>query len=107
MNEIHHHSFYAVPKAGGNHTSCEAIASKVSASFDVSIEVMRTKSRKRNVVEPRQIAMYIMRKKKIKLVDIAAYFGFDHTTVIHSGVTVEDIMHTDSDYKLRVERLLA
>jgi chromosomal replication initiator protein len=49
----------------------------------------------------RQITMYFAKKfTKQSLKNIGEHFGgFDHTTVIHSCQTVENLMDTDTEYK--------
>jgi chromosomal replication initiator protein len=51
--------------------------------------------------------MYLAKKfTKSSLKNIGEHFGgFDHTTVIHSCQTVEDLMDTDNEYKEKVDEL--
>ena len=88
------------------HTT-ESIANIVSEYYQVSIEDMQAKTRKREKTEARQIAMYLAKKfTKDSLKTIGNFFGGrDHTTVIHSRQIVKDLMDTDPIYRHNVLRL--
>lgn len=61
------------------------IAELVSGQFKVSIEDLRSRSRKRSIAFPRQVAMYLARKHtEESLADIGKAFNRDHSTVLHS-----------------------
>lgn len=88
--------------------------------FDVPVETMTAKDRKRAVARPRQVAMYLARTmltytdttgRKIpvkSLPDIGNRFGHrDHTTVIHAIKTVERLRAADADFDVDVEKLEA
>ena len=75
--------------------------------FSLPYDKLLIKTRKREVVQARQITMYLAKKfTKSSLKNIGEHFGgFDHTTVIHSCQTVENLMDTDSEYKESVLEL--
>lgn len=79
----------------------ENIQKLVCEYYGVAYERLLTKTRKREVVLARQITMYFAKKfTKQSLKTIGDHFGgFDHTTVIHSCQTVENLMETDTEYK--------
>ncbi len=57
----------------------------VGCQYNVSIEDLRSKSRKRSITFPRQIAMYLTRKYTDQsLADIGALYNRDHSTVLHA-----------------------
>ena len=87
--------------------SAETITNIVAVSLDISLSDMRSKTRKRPVVEARQIAMYLIRKHTdISLKQTGALFGKrDHSTVIHSCQTVEDLMQTNKVFKSVISKL--
>ncbi len=61
------------------------IAELVSGQFKVSVEDLRSRSRKRSIAFPRQVAMYLARKHtEESLADIGKAFNRDHSTVLHS-----------------------
>lgn len=76
------------------------IAKAVSEATEISMEALKSKSRKREIVEARQIAMAIMCKERCgSLAEIGFFFGGrDHSTVIHARNTVTDLMFTDKSF---------
>lgn len=88
-------------KTAAREMTIEHIQKMVCDYYHVSYERLLTKTRKREVVLARQITMYFAKKfTKQSLKTIGDHFGgFDHTTVIHSCQTVENLMETDSEYK--------
>jgi len=87
-----------------NPLSIECIREIVAEYFGVSIEDLNGRRRTRNIVYPRQIAMYLCRKilPDASLPDIGKVFGGrDHATVIHSCDKI--IGELDYDSKLRVQ----
>ncbi len=69
----------------------ENIASRVATYFKVSPEEMRSKRRTQNIVFPRMIAMYLIRRfTDYSLQSIGDLFGSrDHTTVLHAIDRIE------------------
>lgn len=94
-------------KSDINKRSSDTIISMVSEEFGVSIEQIMSSRRDRKYVEPRQIAMYLIRKYvRMAFKDISMMFGGrDHTTAIHSINTVKDHMKTEPQYNDRVINL--
>lgn len=79
--------------------------------FNISREALVSKSRKRQIVQARQIAMYMSRSLLgCSLSTIGSELGGkDHATVLHACSTVSDLMATDKSFKQYVsdiERLL-
>lgn len=73
----------------------------------ITKQAIEGKTRKREAVEARQIAQYMLcNYTKLSLKKIGLHFGGRaHTTVIHSKQTVNDLMETDKKYKAKVEML--
>ena len=69
--------------------------------FGISDEVFLSKTRKREIVQARQIAMYLSRSlTKTSLSSIGAQLGGkDHATVLHACNTVNDLMDTDRSFR--------
>jgi len=67
------------------------ILEKTAAFFNLSVTDLKSKSRKKSVVLPRQIAIYLIRKyTDASLNDIGeALGGRDHTTILHAIQKVE------------------
>ena len=63
--------------------------------------MMLSPSRKRQIVQARQIAMYISRNLiNCSLSTIGSEIGGkDHATVLHACTTVADLMSTDRSFK--------
>ncbi len=82
----------------------EAIQKMVCEYFGVNYDKLLQKTRKREIVQARQISMYLAKsftKNSLKI--IGEHFGGrDHTTVIHSCQTVKDLMDTDSAFRENV-----
>lgn len=72
----------------------------VSGYFHLDPDMLIKKTRKREIVMARQIAMYMLKSKtRLSLKAIGMGFGGrDHTTVIHSCQMVRDLMDIDSGY---------
>ncbi|MDR0794086.1 MAG: chromosomal replication initiator protein DnaA [Chitinophagaceae bacterium] len=85
----------------------EAIQKMVCEYFDVPYNRVLQKTRKREIVQARQITMYLSKAfTKNSLKTIGEHFGGrDHTTVIHSCQTVKDLMDTDSLFRENVMEL--
>lgn len=65
--------------------SAEMICELVSSQFKVSVKEMQSRSRKRIVSFPRQVAMYLARKyTEESLADIGKVLHRDHSTVLHA-----------------------
>lgn len=75
--------------------------------FTIPVEHVKSKTRKREVVQARQISMYFAKDlTKASLKNIGSYFGNrDHSTVIHACQTVNDLMETDKRFRADVEEL--
>lgn len=76
----------------------ENIKRLVAEHFDVPIEKLHGKTRKRSIVIARQLSMYLaknMTNKSLKTIG-ENFGGRDHSTVIYSCKAVQDLMDTDS-----------
>lgn len=81
--------------------SIEYIQKVVCDYFDLEIEILKSKTRKREVVQARQIAMFFSKKlTKSSLANIGAHCGGkDHATVLHACRTVNNLSETDKQFK--------
>ncbi len=79
----------------------KSIINIVSEYFDIKIDDILSPCRKKNLTEPRQIIMYLMREElKFSFPNIGQELGGrDHTTVMHACDKVIRVMKTDD--KLR------
>jgi len=80
----------------------------VSEEFGVSLQDLKARCRNKNIVLPRQIAMYLSRTlTDLSLPEIGNFFGGkDHTTVLHSYNKIKEGLNKNGDLKDRVERVI-
>lgn len=73
----------------------------VSEFFDISMDDLLGASRKKELVMPRQIAMYLMREQlKASFPNIGQEIGQrDHTTAMHACLKISDLLNTDERLK--------
>lgn len=82
------------------------ICDLVSAQFKVSVKDLQSKSRKKMITVPRQIAMYLARKHtEDSLADIGKAFNRDHSTVLHSIKVVSNKLVRDTSVNAQLEIL--
>ena len=81
--------------------SIDYIQKVVCDYFDLPIELLKSKTRKREVVQARQIAMYFAKKMtKSSLANIGMHCGGkDHATVLHACKTVNNLIDTDKRFR--------
>lgn len=86
----------------------EIIINEVAKYFGVDVESINSNSRKKEIVIPRQIAMYLCREKTdTALAEIGKIMGDrDHTTVIHGHDKVLADISTNSKLKSDVDAIL-
>jgi chromosomal replication initiator protein len=87
--------------------SVENILDAVTNYFDVDMETLKGKCRKKENVFPRQVAMYLMKElTNLPLKSIGYHFGGrDHSTVIHAVQAVSEAMETDKSIEKTVRKL--
>ncbi|MFH1457652.1 MAG: chromosomal replication initiator protein DnaA [Candidatus Omnitrophota bacterium] len=80
----------------------------VSEEFGVSLHELKTKRRHKNIVLPRQVAMYLSRElTELSLPEIGDHFGGkDHTTVLHSYNKIKGGLNTNEALKQKVEHVI-
>jgi len=85
----------------------EFIQQLVAEHFSVAVEKLQSKTRKRSIVIARQLSMYLAKNltdKSLKSIG-ETFGGRDHSTVIYSCRTVQDLMETDIIFKDTVQEL--
>ena len=85
----------------------ESIIEYIAKYFGLESEVLRGQGRGRDIVNARQIAMYLIRRMtNLSLNDIGKAFGDrDHTTVLHSLDKVEKQMRSDPAFAETVKEI--
>lgn len=87
--------------------SIDYIQKVVCDYFDLSIEQLKSKTRKREIVQARQIAMFFSKQMtKSSLAKIGTLCGGkDHATVLHACKTVTNLTETDKQFKVFINDL--
>jgi chromosomal replication initiator protein len=87
--------------------SVDFIQKVVCDYFDMPIELLKSKTRKREIVQARQLTMFFAKKMtKNSLAAIGAQCGNkDHATVLHACRTVSNLAETDKRFRVFVDDL--
>src|SRR5579862_300354 len=85
----------------------EAIQRAVAEQFGMKVADLKQKNNSRNVVVPRQIAMYLAKQMtEASLPEIGRQFGNKHhTTVMHSIGKIDEQRRTDKDLHRTINKL--
>jgi chromosomal replication initiator protein len=80
----------------------------VVEEFGMALPELKSKRRNKNIVLPRQIAMYLSRElTDLSLPEIGACFGGkDHTTVLHSHSKIKTELHKNEVLRDKVNRII-
>lgn len=83
--------------SGQSRPQPEQVLAAVSHAFGVAVEALQGKRREKDVVLPRQVAMYLMRQETgASLAEIGAHLGGrDHSTVLHGCAKIETLLPSD------------
>lgn len=87
--------------------SIDYIQKVVSDYFEMDVTTLQSKTRKRHIVQARQLAMFFAKKfTKASLASIGSQIGKrDHATVLHACKTVDNLAETDKQFKKYIEDL--
>ncbi len=87
--------------------SIDYIQKVVCDYFNLPLDLINSKTRKREIVQARQLAMYFSKKHtKSSLATIGLHCGNkDHATVLHACRTVNNLVETDKQFRVYVEDL--
>ncbi len=85
----------------------ESILLKVSAYFNIQKEELKKTKRNKNLVRPRQIAMYLIRElTDYSLPEIARFFGSKHhTTILYAHRKVKNDFNNDIKLKTDIDSI--
>lgn len=85
----------------------DSIISKVCEYYNVEADSIQSKSRKHEIVQVRQISMYLAKKYlDYSTSKIGAFIGKrDHATVLHACNMVRDQIQVDKNFKLDLENI--
>ncbi len=87
--------------------SIDYITKSVCGYFNISSDLLSAKTRKREIVQARQIAMFFCKNlTKSSLSTIGATIGGkDHATVLHAYKTISNLIETDKSFKLQIDEI--
>jgi len=87
--------------------SVENILDAVTNHFDVNLDILKSKCRKKENVFPRQVAMFMLKElTNLPLKSIGYHFGGrDHSTVIHAVQSISEAMESDKSVEKTVKKL--
>jgi chromosomal replication initiator protein len=94
-------------KSTAREVSIDYIQKVVCDYFNLPLELMKSKTRKREVVQARQIAMYFSKSlTKSSLATIGSHCGGkDHATVLHACRTVNNLIDTDKHFRVYITEI--
>ena len=94
-------------KSSKRELSVDYISKVVCDYFKLPLNQLQTKTRKREIVQARQLAMYFSKSfTKSSLASIGSQIGNkDHATVLHACKTVSNLIDTDKSFKLFVNEI--
>lgn len=86
----------------------EDIVEYTAGVFHLSSDHLRAKTRKKDIVRARQVAMYLAKRlTNYSLITIGLHFGGrDHSTVIHGINTIEKLIKQDPGLKQQIESMI-
>ena len=75
--------------------------------FNIPVDQLNSKTRKRDIVQARQLAMFFSKKlTKSSLATIGLHCGNkDHATVLHACRTVTNLIETDKNFKIFADEI--
>ncbi|MEL4308772.1 chromosomal replication initiator protein DnaA [Joostella sp. CR20] len=87
--------------------SIDYIQKVISDYFQMDVETLQSKTRKRHIVQARQLAMFFAKKyTKASLASIGSQIGKrDHATVLHACKTVDNLAETDKQFRKYIDDL--
>lgn len=83
--------------------SCHQVATKVCELYGITLDMITSRRRFRHIMLPKQIYCYMCKKYIIPrptLKSIGDFINVGHATVLHSIKSVNNLMDTDSEFKL-------
>jgi chromosomal replication initiator protein len=87
--------------------SIDYIQKVVCSYYNVATEMLHSKTRKREIVQARQVAMFFSKNlTKSSLATIGSQIGGkDHATVLHACKTVNNLMDTDKRFRMQIDEI--
>ena len=94
-------------KYNSREISIDYIQKIVCDYFNIPVDALNSKTRKREIVQARQLSMFFSKKHtKSSLASIGLHCGNkDHATVLHACKTVLNLIETDKQFKSYVDEI--
>lgn len=84
----------------------EMITDAVASGFNITPDLIFTKTRKREVADARQVVMYLAKKlSKMSMTAIGKKLDRTHATVIHACTSVEDRIKLSKKFASQIESI--
>lgn len=91
----------------GDPATINDVVNECANLYEVNTSEIFRRTRKREVTEARQVAMYILRHNfRVGVVEMGKYFGLHHTTITHGVHHIMNLMSTEPPLRDRVENIL-
>lgn len=88
--------------------SAEKIVKEVCSYYNITEEELKSENRKKEILIPRQICMYIMKEKlTISLSEIGNHFNKNHTTVMNAIEKTKLNIDKDEEIKHKIEEIVS
>ncbi|MEM7055596.1 MAG: chromosomal replication initiator protein DnaA, partial [Bacteroidota bacterium] len=87
--------------------SIDYLQKVVTEHYNVSLESLKSKTRKKEIVIARQVVMYLAKQYTNHSLKSIGYYcgGRDHSTVIHALQSVNDMLDTDPQFRSSLEAI--
>lgn len=97
----------AIKKIERKKISVDTISEIVCKHFKIKTELLQTASRKREIVQARQVTMYLSKQyTELSLAQIGSMIGKkNHATVLHACRTVKDQLEVDKTFRDEIEEI--
>ena len=94
-------------KTRPKHLSAKQIIEKTAKHFQIPVEELTGPKRDKDIVVPRQVAMYMLRNElNLSFPKIAKELGRkDHTTAIHSVEKINQEVRNDANLRMAISEI--
>ncbi len=96
-------------KSSSKNINIESIQTEVSKFYNIPVDLIISKTRRKEIVTARQVAMYlakILTNSSLKTIGLH-FGGRDHSTVIHSYQLVERRKKTDKEFNREINNIIS
>ncbi len=94
-------------KSTRREVSIDYIQKVICNYYNIGLEQLQSKTRKREIVQARQVAMFFSKSlTKSSLATIGTQIGGkDHATVLHACKTVNNLIETDKRFRIQIDEI--